>query len=57
MMRHVQTNEKTLDAETLGGRECDWSTLVRLAGRVLDTASLAVMTHAQAEDPQTGSTE
>jgi hypothetical protein len=35
--------------ETLTGRQYDWSTLIALARRVIQTASLAVMAHAEAE--------
>ena len=47
MIPHVHNNEHT--GETLTAGRYDWSTLIALARRVIQSASLAVMAHAEAE--------
>ena len=46
--RNTATSEER-GREALSGRGCDWSTLVHLARRVLEAASLAVLAHAELE--------
>lgn len=55
MMLETTGNDK--GTEALNGRECDWSTLVCLARRVIRSASLAVMAHAELDARRDGGEE